>query len=129
MPLDEATLERLVAIKNRPKPGTYVAPSIGPLRRIEGTTRHCSSRRCAAPANYAVQGAPKCTIHALEELNEMLVAAGFKGVSSVARARPTPIPEGRIVSASARAKLAVGFALSHFECIHGISLEVDCGEC
>ena len=129
MPLDQATLERLVAVKNKPKAGDYAAPVIGPLRYVEGLSRHCSKRGCVAPTNYAVQGAPKCTVHALEEMNEMLVGQGFKGVANVTNARPTNPPPHRSMTASVRAKLAVGFALTKFECVHGINLERECGEC
>lgn len=129
MPLDQATLDRLLAVKNKPKAGTYTAPQIGPLRYIEGMTRHCSSRGCMCPAHYAVQGAPKCTVHALQELNEMLVSAGFRGVSTRIESRPTPLPNDRICCASAQARLAVGFGLAMVECIHGTKLDKECGWC
>jgi hypothetical protein len=129
MPLDTATLERLAAIKNKPKPGTY-APSIGPLRYIE-VEKRCSSRGCGSMTHYTVQGAPKCTVHALDELNEMLISRGARGIVTDANntARPTPIPIGRIVCASVRYRLDVGFAASRYECIHGINLEEECRGC
>lgn len=127
MPLDSATIERLMAVKNKPKAGTF-APSVGPLRHIEGQ-RRCTNRGCLTTAYYAVQGAPKCTVHALEELNEMLISAGFKGVATNGSSRPTPRPSGRVVSSTTIAKLDAGWALDKFECIHGIKLDQHCKVC
>lgn len=131
MPLDEATIARLVELKNKPKapPVPRANPQVGPLRYIGEKTAYCTSRRCMSPAYYAVQGAPKCSIHALEELNEMLVAQGFKGVTNTHTHSPTPVPSGRIVSSSTRAYLGCGWAVLNFECIHGIALDKECNGC
>lgn len=128
MPLDQATLERLAGIKNKPKPGTF-APQIGPLRYIEGRSRHCANRGCTSPTNYSVQGVPRCATHALQELNEMLVGQGFKGISGITDARPTIQPPHRSMTSSVRAKLAVGFAIHKFECVHSVPLHKECVEC
>jgi hypothetical protein len=132
--LDDEAVTRLLALKDRTgvsrQPRTN--PAIGPLRYSE-TERRCSSRGCGSMTHYAVQGAPKCTIHALTELNEMLVHQGFRGIvtstSSRMVPRPTLIPEGRIVCATGRYKAEVGWALSRLECIHGIQLDKECGAC
>jgi hypothetical protein len=82
MGLDQATLERLATIKTKAvasKNGYPPPPQIGPLR-FSDVECLCSSRRCSSPTYMKVQGAPKCMMHALIELNEMLVGAGFKGV-------------------------------------------------
>lgn len=82
MPLDAATLERLTQIKTKQvasAKGYPAPPQTGPLR-FSDTEMLCTMRRCNSPTYMKVQGAPKCMMHALIELNEMLVGAGFKGV-------------------------------------------------
>ena len=131
MPLDNEAIARLLEIKNRTGVRVQKAcPSIGPLRYSE-TERRCSSRGCGVMTHYAVQGAPKCTIHALTELNDMLVNQGFRGIVTDREfvPRPTPIPENRVVCATGRYKLEIGWALSRIECIHGIQLNKECGGC
>jgi hypothetical protein len=82
MPLDQATLERLSAVRTKmvaAKNGYPAPPQEGPLRFTERESI-CTSRGCSSPTYMKVQGAPKCMMHALIELNEMLVNAGFRGV-------------------------------------------------
>jgi hypothetical protein len=82
MPLDAATLERLSAVKTKTvaaKQGYPAPPQTGPLR-FSDREAICTTRRCGSPTYLKVQGAPKCMMHALIELNEMLVNAGFQGV-------------------------------------------------
>ena len=59
--------------------GRTLPPQEGPLRFFDKEMR-CSSRGCSSATYAKVQGVPRCSIHALHELNEMLVGAGFKGV-------------------------------------------------
>jgi hypothetical protein len=52
----------------------------GPLRFFDKEMR-CSNRGCSSPTYLKIQGVPRCSMHALRELNEMLVEAGFHGIS------------------------------------------------
>lgn len=127
MPLDDATLQRLLTKqveRNRPS----FAPQAGPLRYIDNP-RRCTQRGCGSMGYYTVQGAPKCTVHALSELNEMLISAGFRGVTTSHCARPTTKPPHRVCNATVQYKLDIGMALHKFECIHGISLDKECNGC
>lgn len=45
---------------------------IGPLKFWE-TSDRCTSRGCGAPTTIKVNGAPKCTSHALYELNFLII--------------------------------------------------------
>jgi hypothetical protein len=131
MPLDADTIQRLTAIKARPKAGSgAVIPKVGPLRFMD-KDRRCASRGCGTMTHYSVQGVARCVVHALEEMNEMLVGQGFKGIvaSGDTAPKPTPIPQGRLLTTSVVAKLSVGHALERFQCIHGINLSQDCNGC
>lgn len=128
IPLDFDTIQGLLkeqALKEMPHHGL---PQLGPLRWHD-ETRRCCSRRCGTATNFTVQGSPKCMIHALEELNAMLINQGFKGVVTRAESRPTPVPLGRIIAASAKAYLEMGYALDRYECIHGVNLTKECNNC
>lgn len=50
----------------------------GPLR-IYDTEMRCTSPRCGSPTYYKVQGMPKCHVHALNLLNELLIEKGIDG--------------------------------------------------
>lgn len=126
--LSPELIEALLKKETASSPGKSNAPQIGPLRYYD-TSTHCASLRCGTATNYRVQGVPLCTIHALQKLNGMLISAGFKGIENPALTNPTPLPEGRIVGASAQAFLAMGWALGRFECIHSVSLEENCKFC
>lgn len=134
MALDDEAVARLLAIKDRTGADKVprANPSIGPLRYSE-TERRCASRGCGSSTHYAVQGVPRCTVHALQEMNEMLVNQGFRGIvtshNSEFVPRPTPIPDDRIICATGRYKLSIGWALARIECIHGIQLDKECGVC
>jgi hypothetical protein len=52
-----------------------VPPQYGPLRQFDREMR-CASRGCGSPTHFKVSGIPRCSIHALRELNDML--AGVK---------------------------------------------------
>lgn len=56
-------------------------PQVGPLRWYDREMR-CAKRGCSSPTYCKVQGVPYCMKHSLEELNLMLVAAGYQGVVS-----------------------------------------------
>jgi len=44
----------------------------GPLKYYDSTHR-CASRGCSAPTHFKVEGVPRCIIHALNALNELIV--------------------------------------------------------
>lgn len=51
---------------------TYpVPPQHGPLRQFDRAMR-CASRGCGSSTFYKVNGTPRCTAHALRQLNDML---------------------------------------------------------
>jgi len=49
----------------------------GPLRQYDKEMR-CTSRRCGSSTFFKVSGMSMCVIHALRELNEMLVRRGVE---------------------------------------------------
>lgn len=49
----------------------------GPLRQFDNYYR-CASRGCSSPTFFKVKGIPRCMIHALRELNDMLVELGVE---------------------------------------------------
>ena len=49
----------------------------GPLRRHDNTLR-CASRGCSSPTTFSVMMVPRCYIHALLEMNEMLYGFGVE---------------------------------------------------
>jgi hypothetical protein len=49
----------------------------GPLRQYD-TTMRCACRGCSSPTFFKIQGIPRCMIHALRELNYMLVQRGVE---------------------------------------------------
>jgi len=69
---DDITIDKLLEEPERPK-------QVGPLRRHDKEMR-CANRGCGSPTYLRVQGVSRCSVHALNELNEMLVEAGFMGV-------------------------------------------------
>lgn len=84
MPLDEAFIEQLLknelAGRNRPtalKPPQTVSRFLVPVQhgplRWHDTADRCASRGCGSETYCKVSGIPRCTMHALQELNEMLV--------------------------------------------------------
>lgn len=53
--------------------GPYSAPpQYGPLRWCDDSFR-CASRGCASPTVLKVDGIPRCGVHALRILNEMVI--------------------------------------------------------
>jgi len=54
-----------------------VPPQVGPLRHFDVSSR-CASRGCGSPTFLKVRGIRRCTIHALRELNQMLVDLGVE---------------------------------------------------
>jgi hypothetical protein len=60
-----------------PKPRE--STQVGPLRWFDKEMR-CASRGCSSPTYVKLQNVPRCMIHAVNEMNLMLVEAGFKGV-------------------------------------------------
>jgi len=63
--------------KEHPRPEQH-----GPLRQFERSMSCMSGTkkyRCASPTFFKVNGVPRCMIHALRELNEMLYEAANNG--------------------------------------------------
>lgn len=54
-----------------------IVEQFGPLRRYDKEMR-CASRGCGSSTFFKVRNVPRCMIHALRELNEMLVALGVR---------------------------------------------------
>jgi hypothetical protein len=55
----------------KPKETVATVPQAGPLRWFDKEMR-CASRGCSSPTFAKVNGTPRCMMHALRELNEML---------------------------------------------------------
>lgn len=72
MPLDNATLERLLTPKEYP-----VVQQYGPLRWFDKEMR-CVSRGCSSPTYCKVEHKPLCMIHSLRTLNELLTESSEK---------------------------------------------------
>jgi hypothetical protein len=94
MPLDDETIQRLLAPKVKPKKQVRpkAAPSysttwtnhfhhrqpnqrdnqIGPLSYNFGVEKECSLLGCGQPTYYEVDGEPKCSFHALATLAHKL---------------------------------------------------------
>jgi len=66
--LDNSAIAALLA----PSQPTRVSTQKGPLRWFDAEMR-CASRGCSSPTYSKVNGIPRCYIHALNELNDMLV--------------------------------------------------------
>lgn len=57
-------------------PVSYPAPEqFGPLRWYDKEMR-CACRGCGSPTYCKLKGIPRCLMHALREMNEMLVGFG-----------------------------------------------------
>jgi hypothetical protein len=80
---DELTLDEIEALTKptptptpTPKPqfkSRYEPPKqFGPLRHFDQEMR-CVSRGCRSPTYHKVKGIPYCMIHAMQELNSMVV--------------------------------------------------------
>lgn len=65
----------LIAELLAPQQALQVVPQEGPLRFFDVEMR-CANRGCSSPTYCKVQGVPRCFVHALHVLNEMLVAKG-----------------------------------------------------
>jgi hypothetical protein len=56
---------------------TYPVPEQhGPLRYYDKEMR-CASRGCSSPTHWMLQGVPKCWIHCMNQMNDMLAELGF----------------------------------------------------
>jgi hypothetical protein len=49
----------------------------GPLC-LHDETKRCASKGCSSPTIYTVMGIPRCYVHALREMNEMLYNFGVE---------------------------------------------------
>lgn len=74
-PVEGIELDQLgTVISDEPK--HYPVPEqFGPLRWHDKEVR-CASRGCASPTYLKVSRVPRCMVHALRELNEMLIELG-----------------------------------------------------
>lgn len=82
MPLSNEEIARLLATTS-PQEATYepLMPAHiqrGPLRWYDKEMR-CALRGCTSPTYCRINGIPRCMIHALHDLNELLLA--FEGVA------------------------------------------------
>jgi hypothetical protein len=66
--LDNSAIAALLA----PSQPTHVSTQKGPLRFID-TELRCASRGCSSPTYIKVNNISRCYMHALTELNDMLV--------------------------------------------------------
>jgi hypothetical protein len=69
-------------IKELLKQGSQVGypppPQFGPLRWFD-TEMRCSSRGCGSPTHCKLEGIPRCGMHALKKMNEMLYEIELTG--------------------------------------------------
>lgn len=73
---DNALAEQLLAELSHT--GAYPAvEQHGPLRWFEKEMR-CASKGCGSPTGCKLQGIPRCGIHALRKMNEMLIERGVE---------------------------------------------------
>lgn len=78
--MDLDFLEELLSEEKEPTimTGKYPIPEQrGPLRQFDSYHK-CASRGCGSPTFYKVQGVPRCSIHALRQLNDMLYDLGVE---------------------------------------------------
>jgi hypothetical protein len=61
------------------KPQEVTPSQVGPFRLVD-KERRCANRGCGSSTYGEVQGIPRCMTHAIQELNAMLVEAGFVGI-------------------------------------------------
>jgi len=76
--LNLSFLEDLLNETEQPQENEYKYPrptQNGPLRHFD-TTMRCTNYRCGSPTNFKVQGVPRCMIHSLYRLNELLIEKG-----------------------------------------------------
>lgn len=66
-PISPDLIKKLLG-DEKPKP----RKQYGPLRRFD-TEMRCTRRRCGSPSYYKVNGMPRCSIHALMDLNELVL--------------------------------------------------------
>lgn len=66
--LSPEKIEELLKVK-KPYP---IPKQYGPLRRFENEMR-CASRGCGSPTYLQLNGIPRCSVHAMKLMNEMLM--------------------------------------------------------
>jgi|SRR6516225_1243224 hypothetical protein len=74
-PIPLELLKQLVnenAHTERQKRKYPIPEQYGPLRRFDRELR-CASRGCGSPTYYKVDGIPYCTVHALRQLNDLVM--------------------------------------------------------
>jgi hypothetical protein len=75
MGLDQETIQALLkaeTTKRRSYDNPHRIPQSGPLRWFDYEMR-CASLGCNSPTYAKVEGAPRCAMHALKELNQMVI--------------------------------------------------------
>lgn len=124
MPLSDETLQLLLAKAS----GPIYAQQIGPLRWYPSDKpRRCVNRGCGSVTPYRLNGLPKCLAHAISEMNEMLIRAGFTGYEG--KELPKLQKTDRLCSATTYMKVDCGWWFGSLECIHGIKLDEECYFC
>ena len=75
---DDLASELLASPEEKPKAEPRPRPiQVGPLRFFD-TEFRCASRGCGSSTRWKVCGIPRCVVHALRELNDMLHALGVE---------------------------------------------------
>jgi hypothetical protein len=67
-----ATLLKAETNKRRQYDNPHRVPQNGPLRLYDYEMR-CASLGCNSPTYFKVEGAPRCAMHALKELNQLVI--------------------------------------------------------
>lgn len=70
--LDLETISALLKADQNSTGGYSGARSIGPLR-VKDVSKPCVRRRCTVQTNVTVNGVSFCTVHALQELNLIIM--------------------------------------------------------
>lgn len=70
MALTDKQITELLKLKPQ---GYPIPPQFGPLRWFE-TEMRCASRGCSSPTSLQLEGIPRCSVHAIRLMNEMLTS-------------------------------------------------------
>lgn len=76
MSLTTEQIKELLELDSLPKQFPRIKQE-GPLRFVD-ETMSCVSRGCGSPTWCKVKGIPMCLMHALRELNQMLINLGIE---------------------------------------------------
>jgi hypothetical protein len=54
----------------------FIPEQHGPMRHFDREMR-CASPGCGSPTHFKLEGIPRCMVHCLREMNEMLIGMGI----------------------------------------------------